>query len=343
MIVQTEITSNIRTRYQLISRDEFKDAEGVFPEDCRLMQVEGEDGLLKDFKGIAVKYDDDRSKPELVINHTKRVIVNKEVLAAPSASYGNQANRMWRHQAEIAAKTLGMSSGDAYKTKKKPTKIYSRDEVRKAMNTYLGRKGLLPQEAKREARTPTAGGPSPCAVPGTPMARRPHSPALSSTSGSRLAIGDQEQPVVAVSVAPGQLALADGSVGELVPVASSVNAVEWTATAAASDEQATRAEEAEKSEDVFVAPDLTRWDVMKVKPPQYWLAKLYTEEMVWHLGGPPRGDLNFAKACVSRCLEAKDTKTSMEVVCLLFHWDQNKIIFFVFDPPGPPPEPRKVP
>ena len=59
--LETESASWIEGRYDIVDRQAFHDEHGVWPEDCKLMQVQGETGLREDGHGIVVE--SAKSKP----------------------------------------------------------------------------------------------------------------------------------------------------------------------------------------------------------------------------------------------------------------------------------------
>ena len=67
----------------------FNEQNNCWLEEAKLMQVEGETGILADIKGVAVEYEDGRSKPELEIRHTRTVKMNSKVLTSDETTYKN--------------------------------------------------------------------------------------------------------------------------------------------------------------------------------------------------------------------------------------------------------------
>ena len=274
----TDVTSSIEMRMDIVERQRFHDQHEVWPEDCKLMQVEDRTGWGDEVHGIVVE---DPSIPkQLVVTRSHTITMDDVILASDSNKFENHATRIFEQQTASAMKTLGLSSGDKYVAKKKTTERYTMDKVEAAVLQARIRLGV---DASDPLHLPTRGQ---GAQQNRSSSVRPSvmpSPRLQQTSGS----------------GAGLLALENGG-SDACPSLQCGG-------------PCTDCDESLADDEMFAhVPGVEQYSTCRVKPPGYWLL-VFKVENIDLVKQSPTKQMNFARACVNRCEGSKDPNVVIEV------------------------------
>jgi len=140
--LETVSTQRLQESHDAKERHNFKKESmaGLFPEDCKLRQFQGDAPSGGTITGIAVARD---LEPTLVLEHETRVVRRTKVLGMDDALFKQHAARVFQGHADKNEKLLGMRIGDAYKGLKKEIPIYTPNQVKLAIDA--AKQGLEPQ------------------------------------------------------------------------------------------------------------------------------------------------------------------------------------------------------
>ena len=298
--VCTEISSTLRVEFEVVPRQEVKDGTQVFPEQCEMMQVEGETGFGETIKGVVVT-----AKPryKLVVDTKKVIMLGETVLSKDKLMYKNHAQRLFYRRMAANAHRLGLRSGDKYE-KQKGTKIYNQTEFANLIAQGRSKLGLPPMPDIGNLFD-SAGDPT--STSQSSGARRPStgaspSPATPSAAAARAGLS-LPRPSTALMIEDVDDENAAHSSNDIVGNTEMALLSASTAAAAAAATPFSMSVEYASLYPRPINADLSAWDKCRVKPPAYWLAK-HVPENVFLLDtvgfATLQKELNFARACVAR-------------------------------------------
>ena len=134
---ETIYESFLEEEAEFVPRADFITANGLAPDEVKLIQLRVKDKYHNDHVGIAKLMPCDNG-PRLKIQTGTRVVVQTPILDPECHLYANQASEFFVEEAFAAARNLGQEPGSKYKSKLKQIKVYTPDEIYSAV--IAGRK-----------------------------------------------------------------------------------------------------------------------------------------------------------------------------------------------------------